>query len=348
MHAARGSACGNRVGCDAAVNREVTAVVTMPRTAPGSVVFASYNLLDLFATQTAAAQDRYRLVVEVIRDVGADVLAVQEIRAQQPEEAAANLRKLAGDVGMLCQVPNRDDKRGRAAIAVGPQGYHCGLLWRTAIEPVPGSFWESPAGRLWHGAGWLTLDVGGVRVRHATFHASPFGRRIRADQNELLVAMLTGGRSGAIPLLAGADWNTESADRIVDEATGDLVLYEPADPFAAAPWFGGMVYQCDWSYDEHGSRIHWADRRPGDVLFAGGLLDAAAVLRAPWQPTAGYYPGDMYGDRGIMRRIDAIRVTKNVAPALRAYHVTDTEVARRASDHLPVSVEYVPAQIAAG
>jgi endonuclease/exonuclease/phosphatase family metal-dependent hydrolase len=59
----------------------------------------------------------------------------------------------------------------------------------------------------------------------------------------------------------------------------------------------------------------------------------------------GYYPGDGYGARGILRRIDAIRVQRRVAPALRAYQVCDTELARRASDHLPISVDYVPADI---
>jgi hypothetical protein len=210
---------------------------------------------------------------------------------------------------------------------------------------VAGSFRESPPGRLWHGAGWLTFDLGGVRVRHGTFHATPFVRRLRADQNELLLALVNSGPDWDVPLLIGADWNTESADLVADESTGALTLYEPADPYAGVAWFEGLIHQCEWSYDLLGRRKHWADRRPGDVLFAGGLLDAAALLRAPWQPTVGHYPGDGYGARGIQRRIDAIRVHRRVAPALRAHHVTDTELARRASDHLPVSVDYVPADI---
>jgi endonuclease/exonuclease/phosphatase family metal-dependent hydrolase len=321
--------------------------VTLRRTSRDSVLFASYNTLDLFETDTAEAQERYQLVTEVIRGLGADVLAVQEIRAQQADTARARLRRLAADVGMNCVVPGLDEGPGRTALATGARGYHCGLLWRAGIEPVPGSFRAAGVGRLWHGAGWLTLTVGGVQVRHATFHATPFTRRLRADENELLLAMLGSGPDGDVPLLVGADWNTESADRILDEATGELMLYEPADPFDRVAWFDGLVHQCDWNYDRRGRRQHWADRRPGDVLFAGGLLDAAAVLRAPWQPTVGHFPGDGYGARGIRRRIDAIRVTEPVAPALRAHHIIDTELARRASDHLPVSVEYVPAAVAA-
>jgi endonuclease/exonuclease/phosphatase family metal-dependent hydrolase len=89
------------------------------------------------------------------------------------------------------------------------------------------------------------------------------------------------------------------------------------------------------------------DRSAGDVLWAGGLHDVAAVLRAPWQPTAGHHRDDPYGARGVSRRIDAVRVTAEVLPALRAHQVTDTDLTRRASDHLPVSVRYVPAEIVA-
>ena len=199
-------------------------------------------------------------------------------------------------------------------------------------------------GHFWHSLAAVTLQVGGRRIRHAAFHATPFGRLLRADQNERLVAMLTGPR-GSLPLLIGADWNTESADRVVDEASGRWVLYEPRDPYEGAAWFDDMIYQCEWDYDERGERRARADRRPGDVLWAGGLHDAAAALRAPWQPTVGHHKYDRYGAAGISRRIDAVRVTRHVLPALRAYHVTDTELTRAASDHLPVTIEYDPAAV---
>ena len=232
--------------------------MTQPRTSGSSVRFATYNLLDLFESDSEAEQAHYEKVREVIGGLGADVLAVQEIRAPQADAARARLRQLAADVGMKCVVPGPDDGPGRTALAYGSRGYYCGLLWRPELEPVPGAFRESPAGRLWHGAGWLTLDAGGVRVRHGTFHATPFGRRLRADQNELLLAMLRGGPGRTLPLLIGADWNTESADRIEDSETGHQVLYEPADPFADVDWFEGLIHQCDWEYDWRGRRRHWA------------------------------------------------------------------------------------------
>ena len=304
-----------------------------------------------------------------IRDLSTDVLAVQEIRGRDAEVVGARLRRLAGDLGMRCLVPVAGPGSGgsggagagraggsggaggaggepRPALAMGTRGFHCGLLWRGGIEPVPGSLRTLGRGHFWHSLATVTLEVGGRQVRHAAFHATPFGRLLRADQNERLVAMLTGPR-GSLPLLVGADWNTESADRVRDPETGRWVLYEPRDPYAGVPWFDDMLYQCEWDYDERGERQHRADRRPGDVLWAGGLHDAAAVLRAPWQPTVGHHPYDRYGAAGISRRIDAIRVTRHVVDALRAYHVTDTELTRSASDHLPVTVEYDPAAVTA-
>ena len=69
-------------------------------------------------------------------------------------------------------------------------------------------------------------------------------------------------------------------------------------------------------------------------------------MRAPWQPTVGHHPDDSYGARGISRRIDGIRVTAPLLGSLRAHAVEDTELTRRASDHLPVTVEYVPSAMA--
>lgn len=339
----------------------------MPRTSSASVLFASYNMLDLFESRESAGPDHYKLVTEVIGELDADVLAVQEIRAASPASARARLRRLAADVGMQCVVAdsggragragrtdranptgraNRANRAGRTALAAGSRGYHCGLMWRVGSEVVPGSFRESGAGKLWHSAGWATFRFGGRLVRHGVFHATPFGRELRVQENQVLLAMLGAGEDADLPLLIGADWNCESADLVRDKPDGPTRLYEPRDPFAGVTWADDMVHQCAFDYDENGARRHWVDRSAGEVLVAGGLTDAAAALRAPWQPTVGYFPGDGYGDRGIVRRIDAIRLTPHVLPALRGYRVTDTALARRASDHLPVSVEYQRADIA--
>jgi endonuclease/exonuclease/phosphatase family metal-dependent hydrolase len=215
-------------------------------------------------------------------------------------------------------------------------------MWREGIEPVPGSLRCYGGRDFWHGLALVTLDVGGTRIRHGSFHATPFSPGLRADQNERLVAAVT-RPAGEPPVLVGADWNTECADRIPDGQA--WTLYEPADPFADVEWFADLIYQCQWDYDEQGRRRHRADRRPGDVLWAGGLHDVAAVTGAGWQPTTGHHPADSYGQRGIRRRIDAVRVTGPLVPAMRAHRVHDTEQLRGASDHLPVTVEYLPATV---
>jgi endonuclease/exonuclease/phosphatase family metal-dependent hydrolase len=311
---------------------------------PETVRFSTYNTLDLFAGDQAAAGEHYRQVVEVIRSLDADVLAVQEIRAEDAAAARDNLTRLAADTGLNCLVKAVNGDGPAPALGVGNRGFHVGLLWRDGIEPMPGSFGASRRD-FWHALAWVILDVGGLAVRHAAYHAPPFGKKIRAEQNGYVVATLARPES-RVPTLAGADWNGESADRVQDE-TGAWRLYEPCDPYAAADWFEDLVHQCDWDYDERGRRRHWVDRGAGEVLWAGGLHDAAAVLRAPWQATAGHHASDAYGLRGVRRRIDAIRVTAEVIPALRAHWVTDTELTRRVSDHLPVTVEYVPAAIEA-
>jgi hypothetical protein len=305
-----------------------------PEPVPGSVRFGTYNLLDLFAADSAEDLRHYELVAAVIRDLDADVVAVQEILAPDAETAARRLRQLAGDAGLRCEVPGPGGPE--AAVAFGGHGYHVGLMWRDGIDPVPGSLRCYGGRDFWHGLALVTLDTGGPLIRHGAFHASPFCRRLRADQNERLVAAVTRPR-GEPPVLVGADWNTESADRGPAGA-----LYEPADPYAGVEWFADLIYQCQWDYDEQGRRRHWADREPGDVLWAGGLHDAAAVTGAAWQPTAGHHPQDVYGAHGVRRRIDAVRVTEALVPALRAHQVIDTAPARAASDHLPVVVEYAP------
>jgi endonuclease/exonuclease/phosphatase family metal-dependent hydrolase len=318
-------------------------VAGVPRSSRDSVLFTTYNVLDLFADTSDRGRAHYDKVVESIRVLGTDILAIQEIIAADASSARLRFLELADDLDMDCQVPGPEFGNASPAIAVGPHGYHVGLLWRPGIEPVPGSF-RGRERDFWHSLALVTLDLGGRAVRHAAYHAPPFGRKIRSDQNELVVAFLA-RPGGGPPTLVGADWNGESADRVQDGSSGEWTLYEPGDPYAAAQWFGDMVYQCEWDYDSRGQRRHWVDRSAGEVLWAGGLHDAAAALRSPWQATTGHHPDDEHGVHGVRRRIDGIRVTRPVLSALRAHHVTDTELTRRASDHLPVTVDYVPSAI---
>ncbi|MGN6173305.1 MAG: hypothetical protein ACTHPS_10170, partial [Streptosporangiaceae bacterium] len=54
---------------------------------PGSVLFTTYNVLDLGADDSAAGAEHYKAVVESVQALRTDVLAVQEIRG--PDVPAA-------------------------------------------------------------------------------------------------------------------------------------------------------------------------------------------------------------------------------------------------------------------
>ena len=69
------------------------------------VRFTTYNLLNLFAADTAGDRQHYETITGVIRALDADVLAVQEILAPDAATAAERLRRLADDAGMRCEVP---------------------------------------------------------------------------------------------------------------------------------------------------------------------------------------------------------------------------------------------------
>ena len=129
------------------------------RSSAGSVLFTTYNVLDLGAAGRASGAGHYDTVAESIRALGTDVLAVQEICAPGLPAARALLRRLADDTGLRCLVPGPG---GGAvpALCPGSRGYHLGLLWRDGIEPVPGSF-HSRNADFWHALGWIALDVGG-------------------------------------------------------------------------------------------------------------------------------------------------------------------------------------------
>ncbi|HEY1617320.1 MAG TPA: hypothetical protein VGG25_06860, partial [Streptosporangiaceae bacterium] len=76
----------------------------LPRTSDDTVLFTTYNLLDLFVTDSAEAAEHYEKVVASIRELGTDILAVQELRGADSREVTGRLRRLADDVGMRCLV----------------------------------------------------------------------------------------------------------------------------------------------------------------------------------------------------------------------------------------------------
>ncbi|GAA2783266.1 endonuclease/exonuclease/phosphatase family protein [Saccharopolyspora taberi] len=326
-----------------------------------TIRFASYNLLDYGLSDTAEATARYERVHEVIRNLGADVVAVQEVIADDPDdEGGPDKAALAGKkLAQLAEATGLEYEHapGKPALAVGNHRFHVGLLWKPGIEPA-GGFRTYSGTNVWHSLVTLDLDVGAARpLRHGAFHATPFGRYRRADEFERVLSTMT-RPDNRPPGLIGGDWNSVSADRVFkpgcvseDDAEPDRWVYYDPDPYTGLDadrqprqWHGDLVYQTKWEYNDVGERRWWADREPGEVLYAGGLRDVAAALNAPWKTTVGHWPtGDPFG----ARRIDAVRVTHEVVDALRDYAVVDSELALTASDHLPVLVDYDPAAIPA-
>jgi hypothetical protein len=311
--------------------------VTAPRTASNSILFATYNLLDYGKGNPDDAQVRQReqRLVEVIRKLDVDVLAVQEVLSADPDRAARRLAELADACGLDCRVvrsPSHADNTaaGQVALAPAASGFHVGLMWRPGIAPVPDSWRAFGAGDFWHALATLALDVGGsTPVTFAAYHADPFRPHRRFDE-AFRVASLFRGRPG----LVGADWNNIGADRKTDGSYYDI------DPYPGQIWYDELIHQTRWS-DDAGAPLE-ADRRPTELLRRSGLIDAAAILNADWEPTTGYWPG---GNRFGPRRTDAIRVTRHLLPALKAHWVARTETALATSDHLPTVVEFEPARI---
>jgi endonuclease/exonuclease/phosphatase family metal-dependent hydrolase len=313
--------------------------------------FATYNLLDYGKhrrkPETAA---REAALVEVIRNLDVDVLAVQEVIGDGPDAAANRLRELAEAVGMNCVVADNGYDYSEVAVAAAPTGYNVALLWRRGITPVPGTWrpYHLP-GDLWHALATVHLDLGGTTVKFASYHADPF----RPDRRFVDAIRVTTAFRDGVPALLGGDFNNIGAD-----PQPDGTFYDP-DPFndpnllpdlASLP---ALLYQCVWDDDPAARPL--ADRRASAVLYRAGLHDAAAVLQArPWQQTTGHWTKiDPYPPR----RIDAVRVTDSVRAALLSHQVInslppgpDGQPAvdpHTASDHLPVKVTFDTAAISA-
>ncbi|HEY3690520.1 MAG TPA: hypothetical protein VGL46_09470 [Pseudonocardiaceae bacterium] len=319
------------------------------------------------------------------------VLAVQELVARDPDDPASRphrgrpirhwfrarpdkarlaghrLAQLAEATGLRYQyAPNKP------AVGVGTKRFHTGLLWDEQITPA-GGFITLPGTGPWDSMSMvgLDLDVGArTPVKHASHHAPADGMNLRADGAERVLKAMTDAR-GYRPGVLGQDGNSTSADWIplhkLDTEHGEAdtwVQYEP-DPYLINPvtgepvrWRRSFANQCTVTRDREGHRTWQADRRPGEVLFEGGLYDSAAALRMlPWQPTVGHWPGDLDGPR----RLDITRITKEVVPALISCEVISTAPIptipisvirqqrsidpKKASDHLAFETCYNPAMI---
>lgn len=289
----------------------------------------TWNLRDLYLA--GARETRVETIGTVLKEIDPDVVCVQEIRGSGPDRSLARLGDAAGLDWRATPgwISGDDAEAPTAAIAIGAADFHVGLLWRPGIIPVPGSFRQigRAQGGLWHAAASIALPVGGpTPLTVVSCHLDPFRPETRFAE-AARIASLTAGKTA---IVAG-DFNGPSADR-----RPDGTYYDP-DPIEQYGWHDAATYQVAW--DDDPDAAPRVDRRAAERLRRAGLVDAAAALDAPWQPSCGHWPDDPHG----LRRIDRILATATVRPALRSHEVVDTETTRALSDHLPVVVGLDPA-----
>lgn len=293
----------------------------------------SYNLFNYGASQDINETRRRDRLHAQIRALQPDVLAVQEIWADGDDKAARAstlVHELADATGLTCDLPD-----GQTSVAIGNLPFHTALLWAPGIEATG---WRECSGtQLFHSLGRADLTIDSQLIRYASFHATPFGRYRRADEAERVVSLMN-RPDDRPPGLIGADFNCVHADL---QPGGEWYYDHNPLSHIDVDWHPDFIHQCEWWRHDGALRFR-ATRETGEVLVAGGLVDAAAHLEAEWQRTCGHWPtGDPYPDR----RIDAIKATADLLPALRAYHVEDTAETTSISDHLPVVVDYDPTAI---
>lgn len=202
--------------------------------------------------------------------------------------------------------------------------YHVGLLWNPAVKPVPGG-WRAYNGipDFWHALATLKLDFGGIQIKCGSFHHDPFRPNWRYNEARRVTSAFI-GQLGVV----GMDANGVSADR-----TRSGELYD-RDPYTEQD-HDLLEYQIQWREDP--SQPPKADRDAAELMRRQGLLDTAPLAEAPWEPTTGHLVGpDGTADPFDPRRIDVIRVTRPLAPAVRSHRTIRTSTSLKASDHLPV------------
>lgn len=127
------------------------------------IKIVTWNVRDLFLA--GARERRVEAIGEVLKEIDADIVCVQEIRGGDPGRCLAQLGDAAGldwraRPGWI-DYADGDGKLPTAAVG-GDAGFHVGLLWRPDFSPVAGSWRQigRAQGGLWHAAASIALQVG--------------------------------------------------------------------------------------------------------------------------------------------------------------------------------------------
>ncbi|MFJ5071542.1 endonuclease/exonuclease/phosphatase family protein [Kitasatospora sp. NPDC088556] len=301
--------------------------------------------------------------VTAIREVAPDVLCLQEILVDEdtPEDAdengivdeakrhhrwdtqaAAVIERLAHECGLTATTVRSDGSTGAVAMARNShRPWFTAVLWSPAtVTPMPGGFRAYGSPDYWHGCTTIQLDIGAqAPLLIASYHGDPFRPDVRADEARRLKGAFR-RTSGARHVLVLGDFNSISAATVTID--GAERLYD-AEPYTVQD-HDDLEYQCR---PETIGDTNLADRRPTAMLLRRGfMVDAAAHLRVPWEPTVGHWEdGEGDPDPWGPRRIDLALATRPVAPALVGYRVHRSPTALAASDHLLVVVDVALSKI---
>ncbi|MEU8924638.1 endonuclease/exonuclease/phosphatase family protein [Kitasatospora sp. NPDC048545] len=301
--------------------------------------------------------------VTAIREVGPDVLCLQEVLVDEdaPEDAsedgivdeakrlrrwdaqaAAVIARLAKDCGLTATTIRPGGSAGPVAMARNAhRPWYTAVLWNpTTVTPVPGGFRPYGSPDYWHGCTTIQLDIGAQSpLLVVSYHGDPFRPDFRANEARRLKGAFrrTGGAKPGIVL---GDFNSISAATVTVDGVERLYDEEPYRDQD----HDDLEYQC---VPETIGDTNLADRRATAMLLRRGfMVDAAAHVGAPWQPTVGHW-ADGQGDPDPWgrRRIDLALATRPVAPALVGYRTHRSPAAEAASDHLLVVVDIDPSRI---
>lgn len=268
---------------------------------------AAYNLAQHDDVRDSAGD---RATHEAIRSLLADVLIVAGITVDRADRAARR-RAVYRRVIALAEAVDMQChyEPDQPTVAVGRQRSHSAILWRSGIT----------AGVRIVPVRWQVVT--GPAVQHAAAVADL----------DLAGTVL---RLGAYYATAhGPHAQATEAHHLAAALTGDPdrppVLLAATEPIGT-----------------HTRHADTTAATPTEVLYTAGLVDAAVATGAPWTPTIGPWPGHLPPPANATYRLDHIYTTHDLQQAVTHHTVVNTTITRSAGQHLPVTVDIQPANIA--
>lgn len=283
-----------------------------------------------------ADADRYAVVIGVVRDLDASVVAVQDVIAADQAAAMAQLARLADLSEMTATVSaggsgEPDSHQPTYAGGAGGNRFATGWLWRRRRRHrrgpghLPGVRRQRRRPLADEGRPedrWGPQHCGAV-TRGPARTATP-GQRSRASR-------LRTDKQQAEDL--GSAANTIGFARAPD-GTGGYRYYDD-DPYAGQPWQPGCAHTCTATTDASCEIIaHQADRTASRILAEGGPM-TSPLPSAP-QGTDRRAPPHRRARHGPAHRLSPHATTAMIKQIAR-HEVDDSPQAWFANDHLPSS-----------